>query len=104
MAGIRAEHAQHDATLRTMALGTLILNAFSIRAAGTRPLHTVPLQCPPKQYADKYRRRDPTGVVVDRKASQTCEVERNAGCHLIAPRRSSSAHLRRPWRAKGSKA
>src|SRR5258708_1512766 len=33
MAGHPAEHAQQDATLRTMALGTLILNAFSIRAA-----------------------------------------------------------------------
>ena len=31
-----AEHAQQDATLRTMALGTLILNAFSVRAAPCR--------------------------------------------------------------------
>ena len=36
MAGIHAEHAQHDATLRTMALGTLILNAFSVRTAPGR--------------------------------------------------------------------
>src|SRR4051812_25627089 len=34
--GIHAEHAQHDATLRTMALGTLILNAFSVRTAPGR--------------------------------------------------------------------
>ena len=33
MAGHHAEHAQQDATLRTMALGTLILNTFSVRAA-----------------------------------------------------------------------
>src|SRR5882672_8028981 len=36
MAGHPAEHAQQDATLRTMALGTLILNAFSVRAAPGR--------------------------------------------------------------------
>src|SRR5882724_3355537 len=36
MAGYPAEHAQQDATLRTMALGTLILNAFSVRAAPGR--------------------------------------------------------------------
>src|SRR5258705_10666325 len=36
MAGHTAEHAQRDATLRTMALGTLILNAFSVRAAPGR--------------------------------------------------------------------
>jgi hypothetical protein len=29
-------HAQQDATLRTMALGTLILNAFSVRAVPGR--------------------------------------------------------------------
>lgn len=33
MAAHPAEHAQRDATLRPMALGTLILNAFSVRAA-----------------------------------------------------------------------
>jgi len=36
MDGHRPEHAQQDATLRTMALGTLILNAFSVRAAPGR--------------------------------------------------------------------
>jgi hypothetical protein len=36
MAAHPAEHAQQDATLRTMALGTLILNAFSVRAAPGR--------------------------------------------------------------------
>src|SRR5438445_6238350 len=36
LAGHPAEHAQQDATLRTMALGTLILNAFSVRAAPGR--------------------------------------------------------------------
>src|SRR5581483_10886414 len=34
--GHPAEPAQHDATRRTMALGTLILNAFSVRAAPGR--------------------------------------------------------------------
>jgi hypothetical protein len=43
MAAHPAEHAQQDATLRTMALGTLIFGS-----SGTRPLHTVPLQCHPK--------------------------------------------------------
>src|SRR5882724_7602783 len=33
MAGHPAEYAQGDATLRTMAVGTLILNAFAVRAA-----------------------------------------------------------------------
>src|SRR5437879_2699513 len=33
MAGHHAEHAQQDATLRTMALRTVILNTFSVRAA-----------------------------------------------------------------------
>ena len=36
MDGHPAEHAQQDARLRTMALGTLILNAFSVRAAPGR--------------------------------------------------------------------
>src|SRR6266851_9499803 len=36
MAAHPAEHAQQDATLRTMALGPLILNAFSFRAAPGR--------------------------------------------------------------------
>jgi hypothetical protein len=36
MAAHPAEHAQQDATLRTMALGTLILNALSVRAAPGR--------------------------------------------------------------------
>src|SRR6266852_4870642 len=31
--------------------------------------------------------------------SQIKRLERSAGCSLIAPRRSSSAHLHRPWRA-----
>jgi len=42
MAGIHAEPAQHDATLRTMALGTLILNAFSVRTA---PGHLIRCRC-----------------------------------------------------------
>ena len=36
MAGHPAEHALQDAAVRTMALGTLILNAFSVRAAPGR--------------------------------------------------------------------
>jgi hypothetical protein len=36
MAAHPAEHAQQDATLRTMALETLILNAFSVRVAPGR--------------------------------------------------------------------
>src|SRR5690242_16014840 len=36
MAGRPAEYAQEDATLRTMALGTLILNASLVRAAPGR--------------------------------------------------------------------
>jgi hypothetical protein len=36
MAAHPAEHAQQDATLRTTALGTLILNAFSVRAPPCR--------------------------------------------------------------------
>jgi len=37
--------------------------------------------------------------VQDRSASQIYRLERLAGCRIIAPRRSSSAHLHRPWRA-----
>src|SRR5882762_4035130 len=36
MAAHPAEHAQQNATLRTMAIGTLILNAFWVRAAPGR--------------------------------------------------------------------
>jgi len=46
-------HAQQDATLRTMALGTLILNAFSVRAA---PGRFIRCRCSPKQCADKHLR------------------------------------------------
>jgi len=42
LAGHPAEHAQQDAMLRTMALGTLILNAFSVRAA---PGHFMRCRC-----------------------------------------------------------
>jgi hypothetical protein len=42
MAGHPAEHAQQDAMLRTMALGTLILNALSVRAA---PGHFMRCRC-----------------------------------------------------------
>jgi hypothetical protein len=46
-----------------------------------------------------FRDRGPKGVVLDRKASQSRELECNAGCRIIGPRRSNSAHLHRPWRA-----
>jgi hypothetical protein len=42
---------------------------------------------------------DPRCVVLDGKASQTCQLERMADRGIIAPRRKNSAHLRRPWRA-----
>ena len=35
----------------------------------------------------------------DRRQSQYCRLERVAGCGIIAPRRTHSAHLHRPWRA-----
>src|SRR6266851_5088066 len=35
----------------------------------------------------------------DRGHSQICRLEHVASCGIIAPRRMSSAHLRRPWRA-----
>ena len=41
----------------------------------------------------------PRRVVQDRGASQTCRLERVAGCGIIAPRRTNSAHHHRPWRA-----
>jgi hypothetical protein len=31
--------------------------------------------------------------------SEICQLKRAAGCGIIAPRRSNSAHLHRPWRA-----
>jgi hypothetical protein len=40
----------------------------------------------------------PRRVVQDRRASQTCRLERVAGCGIIGARRTSSAHLHRPWR------
>jgi len=33
------------------------------------------------------------------RASQTCQLERIAGCSIIGESRGSSAHLHRPWRA-----
>jgi hypothetical protein len=41
---------------------------------------------------------DPRCVVLDRRASQTCQLERIAGCGIIGESRGSSAHLHRPWR------
>src|ERR1700757_4146072 len=41
---------------------------------------------------------NPRGVVLDRRASQTCQLEHIAGHGIIAPRRMS-AHLHRPRRA-----
>jgi hypothetical protein len=38
-------------------------------------------------------------VVQNRGASQTCRLERVAGCAIIGARRIHSAHLHRPWRA-----
>jgi hypothetical protein len=42
--------------------------------------------------------REPKGVALDRRASQTSQLERIAGTGIIAPQRNYSAHLRRPWR------
>ena len=42
------------------------------------------------------------GVAQDRRPSQICRLERAAGPNIIAPRRTSSAHLHRPWRATRS--
>jgi hypothetical protein len=39
------------------------------------------------------------GVARIRRSSRYCRLERVAGSGIIAPRRSSSAHLHRPWRA-----
>src|ERR1700741_4989025 len=36
------------------------------------------------------------------RASQTCQLERIAGCSIIGESRGSSAHLHRPRRAKSS--
>src|ERR1700730_14405097 len=44
-------------------------------------------------------RGSPRRIVQDRAASQTCRLERMAGCGIIARRRTNSAHLHRPWRA-----
>ena len=41
---------------------------------------------------------DPRCVVLDGRASQTCQLERIAGCSIIEESRASIAHLRRPWR------
>ena len=41
----------------------------------------------------------PRRVVKNPGASQTCRLERVAGCGIIAPRRNSSAHLHPPRRA-----
>ena len=41
----------------------------------------------------------PRGVAKNRRPSQTCRLERAAGCGLIGERRKNSAHLHRPWRA-----
>ena len=43
----------------------------------------------------------PRGVALNRRASQTCPLERVAGCGIIAARRKNSAHHHRPWRATG---
>jgi hypothetical protein len=43
---------------------------------------------------------DLRGAVLDRTPSQFCCLERAADHSIMAPRRSRSAHLRRPWRAK----
>jgi hypothetical protein len=45
------------------------------------------------------RRRRPQGVVQSRRVSQLFRVGRVAGCGIIGERRTSSAHLHRPWRA-----
>jgi hypothetical protein len=42
---------------------------------------------------------DPGRVVLNGRASQTCQLERIAGCSIIGESRGSSAHLHRPWRA-----
>src|SRR5258708_32208468 len=43
------------------------------------------------------------GMVQDRTLSQIYRLERVAGCGIIAPRRTNSAHLHRPWRATARK-
>jgi hypothetical protein len=43
--------------------------------------------------------KDSRSVVPDRRASHTGQLARIAGYGIIAPRRSNSAHLHRPWRA-----
>ena len=35
----------------------------------------------------------------DRGVSHTCRLKRVAGCGIIGPQRTNSAHLHRPWRA-----
>ncbi len=42
-------------------------------------------------------------MVLDGGASQTCQLERIAGCSIIGESRGSSAHLHRPWRASQDK-
>jgi hypothetical protein len=42
----------------------------------------------------------PRGVVQSRRVSQLCRLGRAEGCGIIARRRSNSAHLHRPRRAK----
>jgi hypothetical protein len=38
-------------------------------------------------------------VAQDRRPSQLHRLQRVAGCRIIAPRQTNSAHLHRPWRA-----
>jgi hypothetical protein len=49
------------------------------------------------QYREDSR---PRGVVPCRRPSQIYRSERVVGCGIIGARRTSSAHLHRPWRAK----
>jgi hypothetical protein len=59
------------------------------------------LVCPgwPFKGATTPKYGDLRSIVLDRRSSQTCPFERVADCGIISPRRSSSAHLRQPWRA-----
>src|SRR6266700_5374827 len=84
MAAHPAEHAQQDATLRTMAQGMLILNAFPVRAA---PGRFIRCRCSAIQNNVQTNTYDPDGPERHRdqqprrplKAPTTLDQERDCG-------------------------
>src|SRR6266849_8423468 len=99
MAGHPAEHAQQDATLRTMALGTLILNAFSVRAAPGRFIRCRRSAIQNDMQTNTYDPRRPGATSSLLSCRQGCTTSQSAladficciggGYAILAPARSS---------------